>query len=142
VRCDLLGSPLSRDVLYVRQLGPPGRSSQDDEIFGDQRDSASRTFLPWRVRGRIDNDLPDDSPPGVMRIATCDQEPGERVGDRLDVSIGRVEIEVPQRRADVATAIHRPRQVTCGWRRSISSRVDQYRVPVATAPVILRQIEE
>ena len=77
---DLFGSPLSGDVLGVRQLGPPGGSGKGDEIVGDHRYSSSRALLPWRVRGRIDDDLADGAPAGVMRITTCDKKPRERVG--------------------------------------------------------------
>jgi len=118
-------------VLGVRQLGPPGRSTKGDEIVGDHRHSASCALLPRRVRGRIDDDLPDGSPPSVMRIAACDKKARERVGNRLGIGIGRVEIEMPQRRTDVATAIHRFRQVPCGWPRFVSRIVDQSRVPAA-----------
>ena len=92
---DLFGSPLSGDVLGVRQLGPPGGSSKGDEIVGDHRYSSSRTLLPRRVRGRIDDDLADDPPASVMRIATCDQKPRERVGDPLGLGVGCVDIEMP-----------------------------------------------
>jgi hypothetical protein len=131
VRGNLFGSPLSGDVLGLRQLGPPGGSSKRDEIVGDHRYSASRALLPWRVRGRIDDDLPDGSPAGVMRIATCDKKPRERVGDPLGLRVRRVEIEMSQSRADVATAIHRFCQVLCGSPRSVSRIVDQSRVLAA-----------
>lgn len=128
---DLFGSPLSGDVLGLRQLGPPCGSSKGDEIVGDHRHSSSRTLLPGRVRGRIDDHLADDSPAGVMGIATCDKKPRERVGDPLGLGIGRVDIEMPQRCADVATAVHRASQISCGRPRSLSRVVDQSTVLAA-----------
>jgi hypothetical protein len=84
---DLFGSALSGDVLGVRQLRPPGASCEGDQIVGDHRYSASRALLPWRVGCRIDDDLADDSPAGVVRIASRDQKPGKCVGDSLGVRV-------------------------------------------------------
>jgi hypothetical protein len=128
---DLFGPPLSSDVLGVRQLGTPGGASKGNEIVGDHRYSSSRTLLPWRVRGRIDDDLADDPPASVMRITTRDQKTRERVGDPLGLGVGRVDIEMPQRCADVATAIHCPCQISCGPPRSVSRVVDQPTLPAA-----------
>ncbi|HEX3802728.1 MAG TPA: hypothetical protein VHV75_07825 [Solirubrobacteraceae bacterium] len=128
---DLFGSALRSDVLGVRQLGPPGASSKGEEIVGDHRYRASRALLPWRVGGRIDDDLADYPPAGVMRIAACDKKPRERVGDSLCLGIGRVDIEVSQRSADVATAVYCPCQVPCGWPRFVSRIVDQSTVLAA-----------
>ena len=94
MRGDLFGSPLGGDVLGVRQLGPPGGFSKGDEIVGDHRYSASRTLLPRRVRGRIDDDLADDSPASVMRIATCDKKPREGLCDLFGIGLGPVDIEM------------------------------------------------
>ena len=94
MRSDLFGSALSGDVLSTRQLGPTGRSSECNEIVGDHRHSASRTLLPRRVGSRIDDHLADDSPAGVMRIATCHKKPREGLGDLLAVGLGPVDIEM------------------------------------------------
>lgn len=132
---DLFGSPLGGNVLGVRQLGPPGRASKGDEIVSDHRYSSSRTLLPWRVRGRIDDDLADNPPASVMGIATCDKKPRKRVGDPLGLGIGRVHIEMPQRRADVATAVHGPCEISCRPLRSVSRVVDQSTVPAARSRI-------
>jgi hypothetical protein len=118
-------------MLGMSQLGSPGGSSKGDEIVGDHRYSASRALLPWSVCGRIDDDLPDDSPSGVMRVAACDQKPRERIGDPLGLRIGRVKIEMPQRGTDVATSIHRFCQTPCRWPRPASRIVDQSTIPAA-----------
>jgi hypothetical protein len=94
VRGNLFGTALSGDVLGTRQLSPPGRSSERDEVVGDHRHSATRALLPGRIGSRIDDHLADDSPAGVMRIATCDKKPRERLGDLLGVRLGPVDIEM------------------------------------------------
>jgi hypothetical protein len=131
VRGDLFGSPLSGDVLGLRQLGPSGGSSKGDEIAGHHRYGAPGAFLPWRVSGGVDDHLAHGSPARVMRIATCDQKPRKRVSDPLVLRIGRVDIEMPQRGADIATAVHRPCQVPCGSPRFVSRIVDQSTVLAA-----------
>ena len=94
MRGNLFGSALSGDVLGTRQLSPPGRSSERNEIVGDHRHSASRALLPRRIGSRIDDHLADDSPAGVMRIATCDKKPREGLGHLLGVGLGPVDIEM------------------------------------------------
>lgn len=106
MRGDLFGPALSGDVLRVQQLRPSGGPSERDEIVGDHRYGASRALFPWRVGRRIDNHLTDDPPARVMRIAPRDKKARERVGDPRGVGIGRVAIEMPKRRADIAAAVH------------------------------------
>lgn len=50
----------------------------------------------------------------MVRIATCDEKPGECISDTLGVRVGRVGIQMPQCRADVATALHRPGEFAGG----------------------------
>ena len=128
---DLFGAALSGDVLGVRQLGPAGGSSKSEKIVGDHRHSASCALLPRRVGGGIDDHLADSSPAGVMRITARYEKPRERIGDALGVRIGRVDIEVPQRRTDLVTAVNCSREVTCGPLRSVSRIVDQSTVLAA-----------
>ncbi len=94
MRGDLFGSALSRDVLGTRQLSPPGRSSERDEIVSDHRHSASRALLPRCIGSRIDDHLADDSPAGVMRITTGDKKPCEGLGDLLGVGLGSMNVEM------------------------------------------------
>ena len=140
---DLFGPPLSSDVLGVRQLGTPGGASKGNEIVGDHRYSSSRTLLPWRVRGRIDDYLADGSPASMMRIATRDKKPRQRVGEPLGLGIRRVDIEMPQRCADLATAVHCACQISCSRARSLSRVVDQstvaaakFRISMAPSPMV------
>jgi hypothetical protein len=77
---DLLGTPLSGDVLSARQLCPAPRPGQPDEIFGDKWNCTPRAPLPRRVGSRIHDDLTDDPPPGVVRITAGNQEPRQRLG--------------------------------------------------------------
>jgi hypothetical protein len=109
VRGNLLGSALSGDVLCTRQLSPPGRSSERNQIVGDHRHSASRALLPRSIGSRINDHLADDPPAGVVRIATGDEKPREGLGDLLGVGLGSVDVEMSQRRADPATSVHGPR---------------------------------
>ncbi len=91
---ELFGSALSGDVLGTRQLSPPGRSGERNEIVGDHRHSASRALLPRRIGSGVDDHLADDSPAGVMGIATRDKKPRERVGELLCFGLGPVDIEM------------------------------------------------
>jgi hypothetical protein len=111
---DLFSSALRSDVLRLRQPGAPGGSSEGEEIVGDHRYRASRALLPWRVSGRIDDHLADDAPAGVMRIATRNEKPCERVGNPLGVGLGCVDIEVPKGSRYLVTTVHSPCQVPCG----------------------------
>jgi hypothetical protein len=80
VNGDPFGAPLGGEVLGVGQLRPPTVASKGDEILGDHRYRASRALLPWRVRRRVDDNLTDDSPTSVMRVATRNKKPRERIG--------------------------------------------------------------
>jgi hypothetical protein len=126
---DLFGSPLRGDVLGMSQLGPSGGSGQGYQIVGDYRHGSPGAFLPWRVCGGIDDDLADNPPAGVMRVATCDQKPCERLRNALGVRVRRVDAEMPQRCADVPTAVDCPCQVPCCGPWSVSRVGDQPTVP-------------
>jgi hypothetical protein len=111
---DLLSSALRGDVLGLRQPGPPGGSGHREEIVGDDGYGAPRALLPWRISGGIDDHLADDPPAGVMRIATRNEKPRERVGNPLGVGLGCVDIEVPKGSRYLVTTVHSPCQVPCG----------------------------
>ena len=77
---DLFGASLGGDVLCVGQLRPPTVAGECDEVLGDHRYCASRTLLPGRIGRRVDDNLTDDSPTSVMRIATRNKKPGSGAG--------------------------------------------------------------
>lgn len=90
----LFCSALGGDVLGPRQLSPPGHCGERHEIVRDHRHSPACALLPRSIGGGIDDHLADHSPAGVMRIATCDEEPREGVGDLLCVRLGPVDIKM------------------------------------------------
>jgi hypothetical protein len=95
MRSDLFGAPLGGDVLGVGQLRPPTVAGKGDEILGDRRYRASRALLPWRVGRRVNDNLTNDSPTSVMRIATRNQKPRERIGHPMGSGLGGVGVEMP-----------------------------------------------
>jgi hypothetical protein len=95
VKRDLFGAPLGGDVLGVCQPRPPTVARQGDEVLGDHRYRASRALLPWRVGRRVDDNLTDDSPTSVMRVATRNKKPRERIGHRLGSGLGCVDVQMP-----------------------------------------------
>ena len=95
MKSDLFGAPLGGDVLGVGQLRPPAVAGERDEILGDHRYRASRTLLPRRIGRRVDDHLADDSPTGVMRVATRNKKPRERVGQSISSWPGCVNVEMP-----------------------------------------------
>ncbi len=120
---DLLRPTLRGDVLSVGQQRPASIAAEADEILGDERNRASRALLPRRVGRGVDDHLPDDSPAGVMGIATRHQEPRECVRHILGFGLGAVDVEMAQRGADVSAVVNRPRQLPSGL-RSLSFGVD------------------
>ena len=80
VNSDLLGAPLGGNVLSTRQRRAPSVTREADEILGDQRDRTPRAPLPRGVGRRVDDNLPDNSPPRVVRIATRDEKPCQGLG--------------------------------------------------------------
>jgi hypothetical protein len=69
--------------LGVDQLRPPTVAGKGDEILGDHRYRSSRALLPWRVGGRVNDNLTDGSPTSVVRVATRNKKPRERIGHPL-----------------------------------------------------------
>ena len=121
---DLFGAPLGGDVLGVGQLGPPTVAGERDQIFGDHRYRASGALLPWRIGCRIDDNLTDDPPTSVMRVATRNKKPRERIGQSRGSGLGCVDVEMPKRSTDVPTVIYRPCQFPRGPPRPVSLIVD------------------
>jgi hypothetical protein len=74
VKSDLFGAPLGGDVLGVGQLRAPTLAGECDEILGNHGYRASRTLLPRRVGRRVDDNLTDDAPTSVMRVATRNEK--------------------------------------------------------------------
>jgi hypothetical protein len=95
VRSDLFGAPLGSDVLGVGQLRAPTVAAKGDEILGDHRYRASRTLLPWRVGRRVDDNLTDDSPTSVVRVATRNKKSRERIGHPIGSGLGCVDVQMP-----------------------------------------------
>ena len=91
---DLFGAALSGDMLSTRQLGAPAVASKTDEIFGYQRYRATRALLPRRVGRRVDDDLPNDSPTRMVRIAARDEKPRQRLRDPQRSRLGPVAVQV------------------------------------------------
>jgi hypothetical protein len=108
VNGDLLGATLSGDVLGTCQRRPPTLAREPDEILRYQRYRAPRAPLPRRVRRRIDDDLTHDSPTSMVRIATRNEEPGQRLGHPQSSGLRPVTIQVPQCGTHVPAALHCP----------------------------------
>jgi hypothetical protein len=121
---DLLGAPLGGDVLGVGELCAPLMAGKSDEVLGDHRHRPPRALFPWRVGGGVDHNLTDDPPTGVMRVAPCDKEPRQRIGDSLGFGLGRVDVQMPQCCADLSALFYRPGQLPGGPPRSMSFIVD------------------
>ena len=68
-----------RIMEFVPGLSPGIQNGECDEILGDHRHRASRTLLPRRIGRRVDDNLTDDSPTSVMRVATRNEKPREGV---------------------------------------------------------------
>jgi hypothetical protein len=124
---DLFGASLGGNVLRLGELGAPAVTTETDQILGDDRHRPSRALFPGRVGRRVDDNLPDDSPTGVMRVAPRDQEPRQRIGHALGFGLGPVDVKMPQRGTDVSAVVDRPGQLPCGL-RSLSFRVDPFTV--------------
>ena len=92
---DLLSASLGGDVLGLGQLRSPTVAGECDQILGHHRYRASRTLLPRRVRRRVDDNLPDNPPTSVMRVASRNQKPRERVGHSIGPGLGCVDVEMP-----------------------------------------------
>lgn len=91
---DLFDATLGGDVLSAHELGAATVTGKADEILGYQRHRTSRALLPGSVGRRVDNDLADHAPTRVVRIATCNEKPSERLRHPLRFGFGPVTVEV------------------------------------------------
>jgi hypothetical protein len=94
VGSDLLDPPPGGEVLSMSQLHPTRVACKRHEITGNDRYRAPRALLPRRIGGRVDDDLTDDSPAGVVRITARDEKPRERIRHALGSRIGRVAVQM------------------------------------------------
>jgi len=124
VNGDLFGATLGGDMLSPRQRRPPTAAGQADEIFGDQRDGTPRAPLPRRVGRRVDDNLSNHTPTGVVRIATCHEKPCKRFGDPDRFRIRPVAVQVPERGTHLTAVVHRPGEFPSGPPRFVSFTVD------------------
>ena len=108
---DLFGATLSGHMLGARQLRSATVAREGDQVLSYQRHRPPRAFLPRSVGGRVHDDLTHDSPSRVVRIATRDEKARERLRHTVRPGLGSVAIEMPQRRADAAPVINRPREL-------------------------------
>ena len=92
---DLFDPARCRDVLSARQLSAPTDLSETDEVLGHQRHSTPRTLLPRRVGSRIDDDLAEDSPTRVVRIATRNKKPRECLCHSERFRLRSMAVEMP-----------------------------------------------
>jgi hypothetical protein len=103
---DLLSAALGSDMLGARQRRPAPVTGEPDEIIGHQHDRAPRALLPGRVSRRVNDNLADHSPTSVVRVATRDEKPGQRVGDTHRSRLSPVSIQMPQCGTYVPAALH------------------------------------
>jgi hypothetical protein len=131
---DLLGTPLGGHVLDLREPRAPVRAALDDQVRGDQRDRAARALLPRSVRGGGDDDLANGPPPGMVRVATGDQEARQGFRDLPAAGLGGTAVQMPQSRADLPAGLHRPGQLPGGSPLFVSLRVDAPNLAGGRAP--------
>jgi hypothetical protein len=129
VDSDLFGAPLGGDVLGVRQLRPPSVAGERDQILVNDGYRAPRALLPRRIGRRVDHNLTHDSPTSVMRVATRNEKPRQRVGQSRGSGLGCMDVEMPERGTDLAAVIYRPGQFPRAAPRSVSLIVDPSTVP-------------
>jgi hypothetical protein len=106
VNGDLLGAALGGNMLGAGQRRPAAVAGELEEILRYQRYRPSRALLPRRVSWRIDDHLTDDSPAGMVRIATRHEEAGQRLGYSLSSGLGPMTVQVPQCGAYAPSALH------------------------------------
>jgi hypothetical protein len=108
VNRDLLSAALSGDMLGAGQRRPATVAGKPEEIFRHKRYRAPSAPLPRRVSRRIDDNLTHNSPTSMVRIATRNEEPGQRLGYALSSGLGPVTVQVPQCGTHVPAALDRP----------------------------------
>ena len=92
---DLFGAALSGDMLSARQLRATTVAGEADEVLGYKRYRPPRALLPRGVGRRVNDDLTDDSPTRVVRIATRNQKPRQRLRHPKRTRLERMSVQVP-----------------------------------------------
>jgi len=111
---DVLGTTLGGDVLGARQRRAAALAGEAQQVLGNFRDGATRTFLPGRVGGGVHNDLTDHPPARVVRLAAGDEKLGKRLGDDDRVALRPTLIKMAQRRGDITTLPDGSSKLECG----------------------------
>jgi hypothetical protein len=142
VNGDLLGATLGGDMLGARQRRPPTLAGKPDEILRYQRYRAPRAPLPRRVRRRIDDDLTHDSPTRMVRIATRNEEPGQRLGHPQSSGLGPVTVQVSQCGTHVPAALHCPGELPRSPPRLASFIIDPSTVLGRKAALMLHSDDQ
>jgi hypothetical protein len=137
VNGDLLGAALSGDMLGACQRRPPTLAGKPDEILRYQRYRAPRAPLPRRVSGRIDDNLTHDSPASMVRIATRNEKPGQRLGHPQSSGLGPVTVEVPQCGTHVPAALHCPGELPRSPPRLVASFILDPSTVLGRKPAIM-----
>ena len=145
VNGDLLGAALSGDMLGACQGCPATVAGKPEEILRNQRYRAPRAPLPWRISRGIDDNMTHDSPTCMVRIATRNEKPGQRVGYTESSGLGRVTVQMPQCGTHVPAALYCPGELTRGPPRLASFIIDPSTVldrkagpPSCAAPTMTR----
>jgi hypothetical protein len=115
-------------MLGACQRRPPTVAGKPDEILRYQRYRAPRAPLPRRVSRRIDDNLTHDSPTGMVRIATGDEKPGQRLRHPQSSGLGPVSVQVPQCGANIPAALHCPGELPRSPPRLASFIIDPFTV--------------
>jgi hypothetical protein len=89
---NLLGAAPGSDMLCARQRRAPAVGGQADEILGHQRYGSAGAFLPGGVGRGVDDNLTDDSPPRVVRVASGNEKPRECFSDPHRSRLGAVAV--------------------------------------------------
>lgn len=111
VRGDLLGSAPCSDVLGAGELVAAAVARHAQQVAGHKWYRSAGTFLPRRVSGGIHDDLANDSPALVVRVASRDEEAGECVGNAVGSGLGRVTVQVSKGGAHASPVVNRPREL-------------------------------
>ena len=105
---DLLGAADRRDVLgALSGVRPP--SPDNASRSSATRGIARRAhFSHGARRAGVHDDLAHDPPARVVRLATVDEEAGERLGDDRGAGLAAMHVQMTQRLRDAAAVLHRP----------------------------------
>ena len=91
---DLLGAALGGDVLGANQRRTPPFAGQTEQVIGDEWHCPPCAFLPWRIGRRVDDDLTDDPPARVVRVAAGHEKPRQSLGYAQRSGLGTVAVEM------------------------------------------------